>query len=71
MKNNTLTFGLHAEAQQVASYLISNRMPFYFSATRNEAPGYNIIFIWDTDMECAQTFCSTHSITHQLCYLDL
>lgn len=70
MKHNTLTFGLFTDAQKVTNYLVSNRMPYYFTATRTEAPGFNIIFIWDTDLECAQRFCSTHSITAQSCYLE-
>ena len=70
-KNNTITLGLFADAQKVANYLISNRMPFYFSATRAEAPGYNIIFTWDSDLESAQKFCTSHDITHQLTYLEM
>ena len=69
-KNNALTFGQFVDAQKVANYLISNRMPFYFSATRAETPGYNIIFTWDSDLGWAENFCATHSITHQMCYIE-
>jgi hypothetical protein len=64
MKNNTLTFGLFGDAQRVANYLIANRMSFRFSAMRTDRPGYNVIFLWDADIDCARRFCETHAIAH-------
>jgi hypothetical protein len=69
MKNNTLTFGLFADAQRVASFLIANRMSFAFSAMRTEL-GYHLIFVWDTDLDCAQSFCHTHAIACASRYLE-
>ena len=67
--HNALTFGYFTDAQKVANYLICNQMPFYFTATRTEAPGFNIIYTWDSDLEWSKNFCQAHAITCQACYI--
>lgn len=71
MKHNTITLGQFVDAQKVASHLIMNRGSFNFTASRAEAPGYQLICIWDQDLASAVAFCNTHNIAYTTTYLEL